>query len=261
MKKIFLVVIYKCKIEESKTCQFLVSQKILSNPNNIVYIWDNSPTPINTIENITSFFCENNILFNHTPENTSLSKIYNYILSEFRDFDGIQLFDQDSYINKNNYDSYLDNLLSEITETDIFLPKIYAGDLLYSPGKLNICWGRHFKKLENGINQCKNYTAIGSGILFRPKFCIDNKIKFSEKLKLYSVDTDFIYKISSISNKFYVMDLDFKHDLSETSLSESEKKIRRKIQLQGLIVVYEKNFFKRIVTQLYIIVLGIMGKI
>ena len=48
MKKLFLVVLYKTLIKDSKTCQFIKSSDLLCDEDNTIYIWDNSPTDINS---------------------------------------------------------------------------------------------------------------------------------------------------------------------------------------------------------------------
>lgn len=251
MKKLFLVVLYGMKVENSKTCQFINTSDILKRNTNTIYIWDNSPSNINSEESVKLFFSNENVIYKHTPENMPLSKIYNLMLRKFSDYDAIQFFDQDSYILKENYDEYITTILQDNLSISVFFPKIYSNGCLYSPGKLIFFKGFHYKYLTIGINKKQNYTAIGSGILFRPSFCKEYNIFISEKLKLYSVDTDFVYKISRKTNKFYVMDVVFEHDLSETSLDVLGAKKRRKEQLEGLLIIYEKEKIKYLLTLIY----------
>lgn len=261
MRKIFLIVLYKCSIEDSRTCQFIYFQNLAHCPENVVYIWDNSPDQINSYEKAVSFFGNKKIIYNHTPENVPLSKIYNKVLNEYQNSDAIQIFDQDSFIVKESYNNYIDDLLERNKNVNVFLPRIYSGKILYSPGLLFVFKGLHFRSLKVGLNKNRNFTAIGSGILFRPQYCINSGINFCEDLSLYSVDTDFTYKLSRKSPYFYVMDLDFSHDLSENNLSNTEKKKRRRIQLEGLLIIYRKNILKRILTKLYIRILKLVGRI
>ena len=61
MKKFFLIVLYKCKVSESKTCESLDKINILSNVDNCLCIWDNSPDEINSYAECVSFFKSKNI--------------------------------------------------------------------------------------------------------------------------------------------------------------------------------------------------------
>ena len=69
----------------------------------------------------------------------------------------------------NNYNDYLNQLLIQQDDINVFLPKIYSGDSLYSPG-LFFIKGFHFRKLSDGINKHRLYTAITSGMFLRLKW-------------------------------------------------------------------------------------------
>lgn len=242
MKKLFLIVLYKQKISESKTCISLKENNIQNFNENKIVVWDNSPEVINSQKIANEFFNSETIEFKHTPENLSLSKIYNAVIDNNQDFDFIQILDQDSKIIKENYNSYLNQVFNENSNTNIFLPKIYSNQKLYSPGKFFIK-GWHFKEINFGINKSRLYTAITSGLCIRMDFLRKTKIRFNEDLSLYCIDTDFIYRVRKFDSRFYILDLNFIHDLSEDSLTEEEQKQRRKVQIEGLKILYKKNKF------------------
>ena len=250
MKKIFLVVIYKTLIPESKTCQFIKTMNLLGNKNNVVYIWDNSPDKINSIESMRDFFAFENICFTHTPQNISLAKIYNTVIDKFSHFDAIQIFDQDSYIRKVGYDRYLDSIFLEYDKINIFLPKIYSNNTIYSPGIFFIK-GFHFRRIKDGINKNRFFTCITSGMMLKIKWIQEKKLVFNEELQLYCIDTDFICKYRKVDSSFFVMDIDFSHDLSEDMLTVEEKKNRRRVQLDGTKIIYKNNFFCKFLIGIY----------
>ena len=138
MKKIFLVVLYKQKISESKTCISLKENNIQNFCENKIIVWDNSPEAINSQKIANEFFNSETIEFKHTPENLCLSKIYNAVIDNNQDFDFIQILDQDSKIIRENYNSYLNQVFNVNSNINIFLPKIYSNQKLYSPGKFFI---------------------------------------------------------------------------------------------------------------------------
>lgn len=250
MKKIFLVVLYKQKISESKTCISLKENNIQNFNENKIVVWDNSPEVINFQKIANEFFNSETIEFKHTPENLSLSKIYNNVIDNNQDFDFIQILDQDSKIIKENYNSYLNQVFIANSNINIFLPKIYSNQKLYSPGKFFIK-GWHFKEINLGINKSRLYTAITSGLCIRLDFLRKTKIRFNEDLSLYCIDTDFIYRVRKFDSRFYVLDLNFIHDLSESSLTDIEKKKRRKVQIEGLEIIYKNNLFCKFLVFIY----------
>lgn len=260
MKKLFLVVLYKTLIKDSKTCQFIKFSDLLCDEANTIYIWDNSPTDINSEFSAQNFFYNERIVFKHTPENVSLAKIYNTVIKEFSSYDAIQIFDQDSYIRKNNYNEYLNKILVNHDEIGIFLPKIYLKDKLYSPG-LFFIKGFHFKDVSIGVNVNRFYTAITSGMIIKNSFLKDNNLCFNEKLQLYCIDTDFFCRCRKVDCRFYVFDVDFVHELSEENLSIDEKKRRRKIQIAGTKIIYEHNLFCKLFVYLYELLLRITKRI
>lgn len=260
MKKIFLVVLYKQKISESKTCISLKENNIQNFCENKIIVWDNSPEAINSQKIANEFFNSETIEFKHTPENLSLSKIYNAVIDNNQDFDFIQILDQDSKIIRENYNSYLNQVFNENSNINIFLPKIYSNQKLYSPGKFFIK-GWHFKEINFGLNKYRFYTAITSGLCIRLHFLRKTKIRFNEDLSLYCIDTDFIYKVRKFDSRFYVLNLNFIHDLSESSLTEEEKKQRRKVQIEGLKILYKKTFLCKLFVFIYQQLLKITGRI
>ena len=149
-----------------------------------------------------------------------------------------------------NNSSYLNQVFIANSNINIFLPKIYSNQKLYSPGKFFIK-GWHFKEINFGINKSHLYTAITSGLCIRLNFLRKKKIRFNEDLSLYCIDTDFIYKVRKFDSNFFVFDLNFIHDLSESSLTDIEKKKRRKVQIEGLEIIYKNNLFCKFLVFIY----------
>ena len=258
MKILYVIVLYKCNLDESNTCKSIIK----SNMNDInakFLIWDNSPNS-NITENIVNHFFGCECEFIRDENNCALSKVYNYALCKYGDFDLIQFFDQDSTFHWENYNKYLSNELLGLN-CNLFLPKIYSNNLLYSPGKMFVFKGVHYKNIKEGFNQSKYFTAITSGILIKPRFFCDNKLYFNEKLVLYGIDTDFIEKYKKICKKFFLIPFSIDHDLSETHLDKYEKKKRRRVMISALYVIYEKNFYKKFIVSLYYLILKICKKV
>lgn len=260
MKKLYLTVLYKTKFSDSQTLRSFADLNLGENKNNFFVIWDNSPESEATIQELKNFLHADNADYIQTPENIALSKIYNICFEKYSDFDFLLIFDQDSKINRSDFDSYLEKTISENPEINIFLPQIYSQNKLYSPGRFWIFKGAHYKKLSAGIHKDKLYTAIMSGTCIRINFLKENKIRFNEELSLYGIDTCFFTDVRKIDSAFYVLDEKLGHDLSESELDKLKKKKRTFNYLEACKKTARKNSFHIFLISLYEIFLKIIGR-
>lgn len=261
MKKLYLTVLYKTKYSDSQTLRSFADLNLGRNKNNFFVVWDNSPESGAALSELQKFLHTENVEYVHAPENIALSKVYNTCLEKYFGFDFFIIFDQDSKINRTDFDSYLDKTVSENPDVNIFLPQIYSSGKLYSPGKYWVFKGAHYKNLSVGIHKDKLYTAIMSGTCARISFLKENKIRFNEELSLYGIDTCFFSDVRKIDSRFYVLDEKLRHDLSESHLSSEEKKKHTRLYLEGTFVMNKKSFAKTAIVHLYKTYLKLRGKI
>lgn len=260
MKKLYLTVLYKTKFSDSQTLHSFADLNLGKNKNNFFVVWDNSPESGAALSELQEFLHTENVEYVHAHENTALSKVYNTCLEKYSGFDFFIIFDQDSKINRSDFDSYLDKTVSENPGVNIFLPQIYSSGKLYSPGRFWIFKGSHYKNLSAGIHKDKLYTAIMSGTCARISFLNENKIRFNEELSLYGIDTCFFSDVRKIDGRFYVLDETFGHDLSESGLKDLEKKKRTFNYLEACKKTAGKNYFHIFLISLYEIFLKIIGR-
>lgn len=242
MKKLFIVVLYKENISQCKTLLSFKGIDLFKNQNNFFVIWDNSPGCENEKFLYKDFFCSNNIEYIHTPENISLAKIYNSSIKE-HNADVYCIFDQDSEITFKNFDNYVDKVLDKNRDINIFLPQVFAGRKLFSPGKSFLSHGSHFNKLNSGIHKHRLYTAITSGMIVRHSVFFQKNSWFNEDLNLYGIDFDFFRKYRAIDSKFYLLNFSLNHDLSTFSLSNDEARQRVKMQFDAYLKIFRHNIF------------------
>lgn len=261
MKKLYLVVLYKQKYSASQTLRSFSEFNFGKNKNNFFVVWDNSPSSDTNGAEIERFLYTENVEYIHTPENTALSKIYNTCLEKYSDFDFFLIFDQDSKIMRPDYDSYLEKIILENPEINIFLPQIYSKNKLYSPGRFWVFKGWHYKNLSVGIHKDKFYTAIMSGTCARIDFLKKHNIRFNENLSLYGIDTCLFTDIRKIDRNFYVLEERLEHDLSEKELNEAEKKKRSYLYLEACKETARKNHFYIFFISLYELIFKIMRRI
>lgn len=260
MKKLYLTVLYKTKFSDSQTLCSFADLNLGKNKNNFFVVWDNSPESGAALSELQKFLHTENVEYVHTPENIALSKVYNTCLEKYSGFDFFIIFDQDSKINRTDFDPYLEKTVSENPDVNIFLPQIYSGGKLYSPGRFWIFKGSHYKNLSAGIHKDKLYTAIMSGTCARISFLKENKIRFNEELSLYGIDTCFFSDVRKIDSRFYVLDEKLRHDLSESELNDIEKKKRTFNYLEACKKTARKNYFYIFLISLYEIFLKIIGR-
>lgn len=260
MKKLYLVVLYKQKYSDSQTLRSFSEFNFGKNKNNFFVVWDNSPSSDTSGTEIERFLYTENVEYIHTPENTALSKIYNICLEKYSDFDFFLIFDQDSKIMRPDYDSYIEKVILENPEINIFLPQIYSQGKLYSPGKFWVFKGWHYKNLLAGIHKDKFYTAIMSGTCVRIDFLKKYNIKFNEKLSLYGIDTCFFTDIRKIDNHFYVLEERLDHDLSENHLIGEELKNHTRLYLEGALIMNHGSILKTLIVHFYQLYLKMRGK-
>lgn len=224
-KQLFIVVLYKCDISKSQSIISLNSCKTLISSEEKIFVWDNSPVsqPGDELEFLNEFKCE--IEYRHTPQNISLGRIYNTIIKENLKYDLVYIFDQDSSF-EIDYLNAVSRAEKEHPLINLFLPLIKVKEQVVSPGHFYYFKGKYWKKDQLGIVKAKNNVAVSSGMAIRMSY-LDNHERFEERLKLYSIDTNFMIRYSIDNEYFYVIDAKFGHELSDFDHEDVETKLRR----------------------------------
>jgi hypothetical protein len=245
MKKfLILVCLYKKSIATSNTIQSLIASKELI-ASEIIYIWDNSPLKMdsNELTILRQYFPY--LIYNNTPENTVLSKIYNSIIEEFLNKTSYFIFlDDDSDINK-KYFLELNKKTFEYPQNLLFLPSIYSNNKLISPAKDYIFFSKLLKSQKSGYTSSKHLTAINSGMIISNKI-FNSGFRYDDRLNFYGTDNYFMYYYRHNNNKLYILDTKINHQLSFYNNINIDSKINiyKEIKRANLII-YEKNIFKK----------------
>ncbi len=79
---------------------------------------------------------------------------------------------------------------------------------------------RLMNKDDSGLHCTLNFFAVGSGLTI-PKRIFDQGLRFEEQLSFYGVDTEYCQQYSLLKNDFFLLDVDFKHDVSDDDFYES----------------------------------------
>ena len=251
-KFLILIVVYECKVKESLSyISLLKSSEYLSNSKLI--LWDNSPS-IQSIytDNISSLQQAEYI---HTPENMSLSKIYNRVIQENEENDYLIILDQDSSFSSD----YLEKLNSAITKhpsINLFLPLIKSEQTIVSPGDYKIFKGSYWKKERYGIIDAKNILAINSGMVINFNYLKNIYKGYDERLRFYGTDTFFMLDYAENNDFLFVIDYVFKH--KSALLDRDENVDKQIIRLNDLFfawrIIHEHKKFNLILINIYILI-------
>ena len=249
-KFLILIVVYECKVKESLSyISLLKSSEYLSNSKLI--LWDNSPS-IQSIDtdNISSLQQAEYI---HTPENMSLSKIYNRVIQENEEYDYMIILDQDSSFSSD----YLEKLNSAIIKhpsINLFLPLIKSEQTIVSPGDYKIFKGSYWGKEKYGIIDTKNILAINSGMVINFNYLKNIYKGYDERLRFYGTDTFFILEYAENNDFLFVIDYVFKH--KSALLDRDENVDKQIIRLNDLFfawrIIHEHKKFNLILINIYI---------
>jgi GT2 family glycosyltransferase len=251
-KFLILIVLYECKVKESLSyISLLKSSKYLSNSKLI--LWDNSPSIQSVDTDDTSFFQD--VEYIHTPENMSLSKIYNRVIQENEENDYLIILDQDSSFSSD----YLEKLNCAIIKhpsINLFLPLIKSEKTIVSPGDYKIFKGSYWKKEQYGLIDAKNILAINSGMAINFNYLKNSYKGYDERLRFYGTDTFFMFEYSKDNNFLFVIDYVFKH---KSALLDRDENIDKQIiRLNDLFfawrIIHEYKKFNLILINIYILI-------
>ena len=221
-KYLILVIVYNEKIKDSSTYKSIISTKE-NLTNSTLIIWDNSKNNQKINNNELCFFkC---VQYIHTPNNLSLSKIYNKVIQSNEEYDYMIILDQDSSFSK-NYFKQIQNSIKNNSTINLFLPIVKSDTTIVSPGDYKIFKGSYWKKEKYGKIKSKNILAINSGMVINFNYLKKEFKGYDERLRFYGVDTFFMFEYAKSNKYFYVLDYTFNH---ESALLNNKENIDKKI--------------------------------
>ncbi|PLR90790.1 glycosyltransferase [Bacillus sp. T33-2] len=244
MKKTFVIVLYKLKVEQSNTFRslkdtLLVEDRQLDNIELILY--DNSPQAqefnIDQYRNI-------NITYKHDARNLGISTAYNYALSiaKANGSEWLLLLDHDTEITNEYMKQIMD--LNEMNEHIVgVIPRIISENVMISPVYSNTLRPLHVKRPVAGIQE-QPVMAINSGTLLRVKF-LEQIGGFNDEFPLDYLDHWLFHQIYETGYKVWLLNTMLEHELSVMDYS------RVSITRYKNILESEINFYKNYKSDLY----------
>lgn len=209
LKILLLVVLYKTDVLDSETIKTIQNQK-QSDAITEIIIWDNSPEAIDDSRLQLVKEILGNCIYISTPENTSLSKLYNHVITNYH-FDYILLLDQDTGIPENYFNEIL-QYVKHFPDINLFLPIVKNDNLIVSPGSFRYFKGKHWDSPISGLISSKNTLAVTSGMLISWNYFAKHNYRFDERLNLYGIDTKFMLDYAKKEKTLFVSPIAFAHN-------------------------------------------------
>ena len=254
---LILVVLYKRNLDQSETWKSLENAMEYLNPKSKILVFDNSPKPLSGKDQIAISIMRFKTAYFHNPENMSLAKIYNSVLSEAGCYDFLLLLDQDSSFNIDFFGTFFKANINH-PKIDLFLPYVKSGRTIVSPGLWLGFKGKYWDCLKTGIVESRNLTAIASGMCIRTSYLVDTFKGFDEFFQLYGIDTFFMIEFAKQRQEVFVLNYELGHDLSDYSETNLENRLTRFRDFsRSTILLTDKNNALRVKAIFYLYYKGI----
>lgn len=247
-----LVVLYKVAPEDSPTLQsFMRYARTLDESGITGYrlvIWDNSPGAWEGgVSRLQEQFPMFQVQYIHTPENTSLSKIYNLVAAQIPDDSYLTLLDQDTSLPA-EYFKELD--LAQRKLEPLILPKVICQGRLVSPGSRFFARGRLLDSVPSGVVRSKNLLAINSGMSIRGS--VLRTIRYDERLRFYGTDTFFMRNYEKYFDHAFVLETPISHSLAVMEKKSKDWQVAYTTELlRTLSIIYTNSIWEMLFVRAY----------
>ncbi|MGI8385416.1 glycosyltransferase [Robertmurraya sp. P23] len=239
MKLTIVAVLYKQKIEESKTFQTL-NKAFVTRPNMSVetelVIYDNSPDSQKcTVEEKLW----GKVQYIHDHRNLGLATAYNYAFQAAKENGSkwLLLLDHDTELTEDYVDQIGSNLDVDPTIAAV-VPRVFSEETMISPVVADALRPLKTEKLQAGLQE-KPTMAINSGSLIRVSFIEEND-GFNKNFPLDYLDHWLFHEIYAKGYKVLVLEASLNHELSV--LDYSRVSLERYRSILDTEIYYFKNY-------------------
>jgi GT2 family glycosyltransferase len=224
-KILFVIVLYKTKLEESTS--FITLSENLESLNSLaeLVVYDNSPGKINqgSIIKIRNW----SITYIQDPSNPGISKAYNeaFKIGKKQHKQWLLVVDQDTFFPPDALTIYLASL-KKFPDAKLFAPVLKSNQLIVSPTRYILKRGFPLKQVKPGLNSLDYISPINSGLFINLE-AFEKAGGYNEKVKLDFSDYQFIERFKQKYQHFVLMDLICIHGLSTNDNSTLESSLTR----------------------------------
>lgn len=231
MKILFVIVLYRCKLSESKTFQTFAKQI------QHLLVFDNSES----IQDISAYACD--AVYIHNESNIGLSACYNRAAQYAREqgYDWILFLDQDTDFSGVSVEDYK-NAIRENPDCFLIAPMVKCGKYTMSPMKYKHHFALFSEKTYRGKVFLHNLSIINSGM------CVSVEAfwecgGYNEKVFLDYSDHEFLRHFKKVHNQILILPNVIYQDYSAKS-DGKEAALKRLALFCESIYGCEKNTLK-----------------
>jgi len=226
-KFLILILLHEVKMHKSSSYISLLKCKQFLNNSKLI-VWDNSKIA-QKINHEISFM--DDFEYIHTAENRSISKIYNSVIADNKNYEYVIFLDQDSSFDS-NYIVKINDAISNNPFINLFLPIVKHNDIIVSPGHYKYFKGKYWNTEKYGIINSRNILAVNSGMVISFNYLKNIFKGYDERLKFYGTDTFFMLKYAEKNEFIYVVNYRFAHNSAMLNNNVShESRISRLIEM------------------------------
>lgn len=259
---LILIVLYNKMPKESPTIVSLSKIDDRYKPNFRCIVCDNSKNIFDDQQkrelDCLLYGIEHQYIYNE-GKNKPLSQIYNETIKMLYSNEYLVIFDDDSVFDSELFEKSC-IAINENSDIDLFLPIIRDNRTIVSPAILKGFKGHYIKKIKTGRINCRNVTAINSGMIIKATYLKERFEGYDERIKFYFTDNDFMSKYNSSHSELFVLDYRMNHTLNFYKRGEDfeKKKIRFKdLRRSYLILMRRKGIVYYLLSQVYLFVYSI----
>ncbi|MGO5246029.1 glycosyltransferase [Prevotella sp. LCP21S3_D2] len=205
MKILCVLVLYHCKLQESRT------YKTLGTNNEHLLVFDNSENP----QNITSIAPE--AIYIHNESNIGLSACYNRAAkyAKDHDYEWLLFLDQDTDFTEVAISDYL-KAIERNPSCKMFAPMVKCGDYTMSPTSIKFHFATLTKNSYQGILDLASMSIINSGMCVSVN-AFEECGGYNEKVFLDYSDHEFLRRFKKKNSEAYILPFSLRQDFSAQS--------------------------------------------
>lgn len=224
-----VLVLYKCKLEDSETFNSLAASLNRAGKSLDILVYDNSPVKHYS----QSKFCIDNfyVYYISDTSNPGVSKAYNIgaALAKEKNKKWLLLLDQDTVFPLDAIKKYNDHQLKESVICAPILKSEYG---VISPCRYKWGHGKALKHYVPGMNNFSNKSLLNSGLLV-PLELFNAIGGYDERIPLDFSDHDFVERAIKITSVFFLSEIVCKHSLSAVDIDKNRVLFRFRSYLKG----------------------------
>jgi hypothetical protein len=249
-----LVVLYKLPVLEAPTIRSLLRCAPAFAGSRLL-VWDNSPVPSATDEDLRVLReAFPTVECVHTPENLSLSTLYNRVIRSWlgRGEGFLLLLDHDTELDPSFPDRAREAIAAH-PETPLFLPIVRYRGRIVSPADFFYVTGRPWRRPRVGLVRSRFRTAINSGMIVSSRFLRTRFTGYDERFRFYGTDNYFMKQYARLESHFCVVDAEVAHQLDFFEDTDVSSRLRRLKELnRATVLLNGDHLLTRLASLLYV---------